>query len=111
MAVNSTKASKEGRPVRRQGEHTQPKLSQDALTKFDCVRTIAQTAQILGIGEPSLRQIIDRGERPRVTRLSERRLGIRDSHREAWLDAQEEQPGSDSKWKQKIAAKRTKGAA
>jgi predicted DNA-binding transcriptional regulator AlpA len=54
---------------------------------FDCVRTIKQTAEILGIGELSLRVMIREGKGPQVTRLSERRIGIRDSHRQAWLDS------------------------
>jgi predicted DNA-binding transcriptional regulator AlpA len=54
----------------------------------DFVRTIKQTAEILGIGVPSLRAMIARGEGPQVTRLSARRIGIRDSARQTWLDAQ-----------------------
>jgi predicted DNA-binding transcriptional regulator AlpA len=57
------------------------------LPQFDYVRTIKQTAEILGIGEPSLRVMIREGRGPKVTRLSARRIGIRDSHRQAWLDA------------------------
>jgi hypothetical protein len=58
-----------------------------AVPQIDCVRTILETAAILGIGEPSLRAMIAKGLGPQVTRLSARRIGIRDSHREAWLDA------------------------
>jgi hypothetical protein len=58
----------------------------DALpTGVDYVRTIPITAKILGIGEMSLRAIIWRGDGPKVTRLSARRIGVRDSDREAWL--------------------------
>jgi predicted DNA-binding transcriptional regulator AlpA len=56
-----------------------------ALSQFDCVRTVKETAAILGIGEPSLRVMIREGKGPQVTRLSARRIGIRDSHREFWL--------------------------
>jgi len=56
---------------------------------IDYVRSIAETAKILGIGEPSLRVMIREGQGPTVTRLSERRYGIRDSDRTAWLDARE----------------------
>lgn len=57
-----------------------------SLSQFDCVRTIKETAAILGIGEPSLRVMIKEGKGPKVTRLSVRRIGIRDSHRQLWLD-------------------------
>jgi predicted DNA-binding transcriptional regulator AlpA len=56
---------------------------------IDYVRTIAETAKILGLGEPSLRVMIREGRGPTVTRLSPRRLGIRDSARNAWLDSQQ----------------------
>jgi hypothetical protein len=59
--------------------------SSASLQQFDCVRTIKETATILGIGEPSLRVMIREGRGPQVTRLSARRIGIRDSHRESWL--------------------------
>jgi predicted DNA-binding transcriptional regulator AlpA len=57
---------------------------------FDCIRTVKLTAEILGIGEPSLRKLIREGRGPTVTRLSPRRIGIRDSHREAWLAARQD---------------------
>lgn len=53
----------------------------------DYVRSLQETAKLLGISTPTLRRMIASGEAPVVTRLSERRLGIRDSHRMAWLDA------------------------
>jgi predicted DNA-binding transcriptional regulator AlpA len=59
----------------------------DTQARFDCVRTIKETAAILGIGEPSLRVMIRQGRGPQVTRLSARRIGIRDSHRQVWLDS------------------------
>jgi hypothetical protein len=59
-----------------------------ALTRLDHVRTIEETASLLGIGVPSLRSLLANGEGPQITRLSKRRIGIRDSHREQWLDKQ-----------------------
>jgi predicted site-specific integrase-resolvase len=53
----------------------------------DYVRTIAETAKILGVSTLTLRRMIRDGSAPTVTQLSERRLGIRDSHRIAWLEA------------------------
>jgi predicted DNA-binding transcriptional regulator AlpA len=53
----------------------------------DIVRTIKETARILGVGEPTLRTMIAEGRGPTVTRLSYRRIGIRDSHRQHWLDS------------------------
>jgi predicted DNA-binding transcriptional regulator AlpA len=53
----------------------------------DRVRSLQETAELLGIGIATLRRMIAAGTGPTVTRLSARRLGIRDSHREAFLDA------------------------
>jgi predicted DNA-binding transcriptional regulator AlpA len=60
-----------------------------ARPQFDCVRTIKETAAILGIGEHTLRVMIREGRAPQVTRLSARRIGIRDSARESWLAARQ----------------------
>jgi predicted DNA-binding transcriptional regulator AlpA len=59
-----------------------------ALAQLDCVRTIEETAALLSLGVPTLRTMLQRGQGPKITRLSARRIGIRDSHREAWLEAQ-----------------------
>jgi predicted DNA-binding transcriptional regulator AlpA len=82
MSVHSTGLSAEersgsARPTRQ--------TAGEAFRQFDCVRTVKETAAILGIGEPSLRVMIREGRGPQVTRLSARRIGIRDSHRESWL--------------------------
>jgi predicted DNA-binding transcriptional regulator AlpA len=82
MSVQSTGLSAEersgsARPTRQ--------TAGEAFKQFDCVRTITETAAILGIGEPSLRVMIREGKGPQVTRLSPRRIGIRESHRELWL--------------------------
>jgi predicted DNA-binding transcriptional regulator AlpA len=53
----------------------------------DRVRSLQETAALLGISIATLRRLIAAGEGPTVTRLSPRRLGIRDSHRETFLDA------------------------
>jgi hypothetical protein len=52
---------------------------------IDCVRTIRETAAILGVGEMSLRVLIAKGLGPKITRLSARRIGVKDSHREQYL--------------------------
>lgn len=57
------------------------------ITRDDCVRSLRDAAKLLGVSIATLRRMIASGEAPIVTRLSERRLGIRDSHRLAWLDA------------------------
>ena len=75
MAIQSTGLSREERGADGGG----------AAPQFDCVRTIKETAAILGIGEHTLRVMIREGKGPQVTRLSARRIGIRDSHREFWL--------------------------
>jgi predicted DNA-binding transcriptional regulator AlpA len=46
-----------------------------------------ETAAILGVSDHTLRRLIRRGDGPLVTRLSERKVGVRDSDREAWLTA------------------------
>jgi predicted DNA-binding transcriptional regulator AlpA len=53
----------------------------------DRVRCLREVAELLGISLPTLRRMIVAGTGPIVTRLSPRRVGIRDSHRVAWLDA------------------------
>jgi predicted DNA-binding transcriptional regulator AlpA len=53
----------------------------------DRVRSLAETAALLGISIATLRRMISAGTGPTVTRLSPRRLGVRDSHRAAYLDA------------------------
>jgi excisionase family DNA binding protein len=56
----------------------------------DRVRSLREVAELLNISLPTFRRMIADGTGPTVTRLSERRLGIRDSHRTAWLDAHAE---------------------
>jgi predicted DNA-binding transcriptional regulator AlpA len=56
---------------------------------IDYVRTVVETAHILGMSEPALRCMLQRGEGPRVTQLSARRIGIRDSDRNAWLNTRQ----------------------
>jgi predicted DNA-binding transcriptional regulator AlpA len=90
MSDQSMWSSNKERRARRQGDHTQPKLSENALAELDCVRTIRVTAQIIGVAEVSLRNLIARGEGPRVTRLSARRIGVLDSDRRSWIAARQE---------------------
>lgn len=61
---------------------------QNNQVEFDRVRNLRETAAIIGLSLDTLRRLIRGGKGPRVTRLSARRIGIRDSHREAWLAAQ-----------------------
>lgn len=74
MSISSTALSRDER-------------SGSAPPQPDYVRTIAETARILGIGEPSLRVLIRDGLGPKIVRLSARRIGVRDSAREEWLSA------------------------
>ena len=55
--------------------------------QIDRVRSLAETAELLSIGLPSLRVLIAKGKGPRVIQLSARRLGVKDSDREAWVEA------------------------
>lgn len=60
------------------------------LSGCDYIRTIKETAAILGVGEMSLRALIAKGLGPPIVRLSARRIGVRDSARENWLAAREQ---------------------
>jgi predicted DNA-binding transcriptional regulator AlpA len=53
----------------------------------DRVRSLAETARLIGISLPTLRRLIANGTGPRTVRPSPRRIGVRDSDREAYLDA------------------------
>jgi predicted DNA-binding transcriptional regulator AlpA len=52
----------------------------------DRVRSLAETAALLNISIATLRRMIAAGTGPRVIRLSPRRIGVRDSAREAFLE-------------------------
>lgn len=67
-------------------------LSTPHIGDVDRVRTVRETADLLGISLPTLKRILAAGDGPVVTQLSERRLGIRDSHRMVWLDARARGP-------------------
>lgn len=56
----------------------------------DRVRSLPEVAALMGISVKTLRRMIDRGEGPTVTRPSPGRIGIRDSHRLAYLDAHQQ---------------------
>jgi len=67
-----------------------PTLNPDDL---DRVMTFATWCQRCGFSEATGRRLLRNGKGPAVTRLSERKIGIRERHHRAWLDqcAQEEQ--------------------
>lgn len=54
----------------------------------DRLRSIPETAEVLGLGVATLRRMIASGKGPAVTHLSARRRGIRDSHLQIWINAQ-----------------------
>jgi hypothetical protein len=84
MSVQSTGLSKEEKKgAQRLG--TKPFGRTGIPAHLDVVRTVAETAVLLGLGEQTLRTMIKEGRGPQVTRLSARRIGIRDSHRQFWL--------------------------
>jgi predicted DNA-binding transcriptional regulator AlpA len=56
-------------------------------TQPNRVRSFQETAEICGISLATLRRRIDAGKGPRVTSMSERRKGISDRDRDAWLEA------------------------
>ncbi len=50
------------------------------------VRTFPETAEIAGISLATFRRILKAGKGPRVTAVSEKRRGVTDRDREAWLE-------------------------
>jgi hypothetical protein len=55
-------------------------------TPLNRVRSFPETAEICGISLATLRRRIAAGKGPRVTALSEKRRGVSDRDREAWLE-------------------------
>jgi predicted DNA-binding transcriptional regulator AlpA len=53
----------------------------------DRVMTLAELAQLTGLSVVTLRRAIANKTGPTVTRLSERRIGVRVRHARAWLDS------------------------
>jgi predicted DNA-binding transcriptional regulator AlpA len=90
MSVQTTGLSKEERGGRTRNVTllaNKPPIGGE-FDRFDCVRSIPETAKILGLSIVAFRVMLARGDGPKVTRLGTRRIGIRDSARNAWLDAQ-----------------------
>ncbi len=56
----------------------------------DYVRSFKETAAILGMSERSFRRLVSKGQGPQITRLSKRLVGVRDSHRQEYLDSKVE---------------------
>jgi predicted DNA-binding transcriptional regulator AlpA len=55
--------------------------------KLDRVHSLSEFAAIVGISLPTLRRLIASGTGPQITQLSARRVGVRDSHGQEWLEA------------------------
>jgi hypothetical protein len=55
-------------------------------TQPNRVRSFPETAEIAGIALATLRRRIKAGRGPRVTAVSERRKGVTDRDRDAWLE-------------------------
>jgi len=53
----------------------------------DRVYPLAYFADLAGVSLATLRRLIRAGDGPQVTRLSERRVGIRGRHGTTWLDS------------------------
>jgi predicted DNA-binding transcriptional regulator AlpA len=51
------------------------------------VQTIDDWCKRIGVSRATGRRLLSMGKGPRITRLSERRIGIRESDYLAWLDA------------------------
>jgi predicted DNA-binding transcriptional regulator AlpA len=57
----------------------------------DRVMTLAELAQLCGLSVVTLRRMIKDRTGPPITKLSERRIGVRVRHALAWLDARTSQ--------------------
>jgi predicted DNA-binding transcriptional regulator AlpA len=55
----------------------------------DRIITLRDVASISGVSLATLRREVDAGRGPRITRISERRVGVRASHLREWLDSLE----------------------
>ena len=53
----------------------------------DHVISFKEAADVCGFSIATLRRLVDRGDGPKMTQLSPRRLGFRESHLTEWLDA------------------------
>jgi predicted DNA-binding transcriptional regulator AlpA len=53
----------------------------------NCVRSVKDAASILGISYATLKRLLASGDGPKVTRLTQRRVGIQDRHIEEWMQA------------------------
>jgi predicted DNA-binding transcriptional regulator AlpA len=53
----------------------------------NCVRSIKDAASILGISYATLKRLLASGDGPRLTRLTQRRVGIQDMHLQEWMQA------------------------
>ncbi|PZP71724.1 MAG: hypothetical protein DI590_05535 [Methylorubrum populi] len=54
-----------------------------------------EVCQIAGISQKTMRRLCDRGEGPKLLRLSERCLGVRVRDLEAWFTQREEMPSPE----------------
>jgi predicted DNA-binding transcriptional regulator AlpA len=61
-------------------------LARSEKHKLDRVHSLGEFAAIVGISLPTLRRLISAGEGPQITQLSARRVGVRDSHGQQWLE-------------------------
>jgi predicted DNA-binding transcriptional regulator AlpA len=53
----------------------------------NCVRSIKDTAAVLGISYATLKRLLATGDGPKLTRLTQRRVGVQDRHIEEWMAA------------------------
>jgi predicted DNA-binding transcriptional regulator AlpA len=61
-------------------------MKRGAFTMLDKVKTWKEAADGVGLSVATLRRLVDRGEGPAVTQLSDRRVGFRESHLAKWLN-------------------------
>jgi predicted DNA-binding transcriptional regulator AlpA len=77
----------------------------DATVKMpDQIRSLRETAAILGLSMRQLQRLIAMGTGPAVIHLSERRVGISDADREAWVGSRRRIAASNPETKETFIA-------
>ncbi len=84
---------KEPKGANLQAHSTPPIEATGALPDDDVVDPLKIVAKEANFSMSTLRREIAKGRGPTITKLSERRVGVRRRHRRQWLDARAAGPG------------------
>lgn len=65
---------------------------------YDRVDSLIDFCRQVNVSPPTMRRLIRKGEGPTITKLSDRRIGVRRRHGREWLDARAKQkPGTPNR--------------